>query len=106
VADHDAEDRATLHAAGILTTPARKDIAAGIAAVKKRLIVQPDGRPRLVIHASCKETISEAFDYAWESGKEGHNAKEIPAKDRDHAMDALRYMVMRLDHPSGCGLLI
>jgi phage terminase large subunit len=105
-ADHDAEDRATLHAAGIVTSPARKDVMTGIAAVKRRLAVQPDGRPRILICETCPETISEMFDYAWQTTQDGRNNKEAPAKVRDHAADALRYIVMALDHPGGCGLLI
>jgi len=106
VADHDAEDRATLHAAGIITVQARKDVSTGIAAVKKRLRVQADGKPRLIFHESCKNTIGELYDYSWEVGKEGRNAKEIPAKDRDHAMDALRYIVMKIDGPGESRVLI
>lgn len=105
VADHDAEDRATLHSAGILTQAARKDVAPGIAAVKRRLALQRDGRPRLIVHESCREVIGEFVDYAWEPAREGRNAKEVPVKDRDHTMDTVRYMVMRLDHGSGCRLL-
>jgi len=105
VADHDAEDRATLHSAGILTLPARKDVERGIQAVKRRLAVQPDDRPRLYVCEGCTETLGEFYDYAWEPAKDGRNAKEAPAKDRDHAMDALRYMVMQLDHGGGCRLL-
>lgn len=97
VADHDAEDRATLHAAGIPTLAAIKDISRGISAVKERLKIQPDGRQRLYIHESCKETIAEFYDYVWAPPKEGRNAKEEPVKDRDHAMDALRYIVAQLD---------
>jgi len=106
VADHDAEDRATLHAAGILTQPAKKDVERGIKSVKERLKVQPDGKPRLFICEGCPDTISEFFDYAWEQPKEGHNAKEAPIKDRDHAMDAIRYMVMKMDSGASGGLAI
>lgn len=106
VADHDAEDRATLHAAGILTTPAKKDVTRGIQTVTRRLGVQADGRPRFYVHESCKETIGEFYDYVWEPPKDGRNAKEVPTKDRDHAMDTIRYIVMRLDGGGGCGLLI
>lgn len=102
VADHDAEDRATLHAAGIPTVAAKKDVETGVQAVKRRLTVQADGKPRLIIHESCKELIGEFYDYAWEPAKDNRNAKEVPVKDRDHAMDALRYMVMQLDGASGC----
>jgi len=104
VADHDAEDRATLHAAGIWTAAARKEVQAGIKAVKERLKIQPDGRPRLFVHERCTETIAEFSDYAWAPPSEGRNAKEEPVKDRDHAMDCVRYMVMQLDGRAGSGL--
>jgi phage terminase large subunit len=99
VADHDAEDRATLHAAGIPTLPALKDVAMGIKAVKERLKVQPDGRPRVFFLAACRDLIAEMYDYVWAPPAEARNAREEPVKDRDHAMDALRYLVMQLDCP-------
>ena len=97
VADHDAEDRATLHAAGIPTIPARKGVARGIQAVQTRMQVAGDGRPRLLIRTTCVETIAEEYDYAWAPPAEGRAAKEAPVKDRDHALDGIRYMVMALD---------
>jgi phage terminase large subunit len=97
VADHDSEDRATLAINGIPTLSAKKDVETGIKAVKERLKKQGDGKPRLFIHESCVDTISEFYDYNWDTPKEGKNYKEEPVKDRDHAMDALRYMVMQLD---------
>ena len=106
IADHDAEDRATLHEAGIFTQRASKNVERGIKAVKERLKVQPDGRPRLIICDSCPETISEFYDYAWQPQSDGRNAKEAPLKDRDHAMDPIRYMVMKLDQCRGGGLAI
>jgi phage terminase large subunit len=105
VADHDAEDRATLREAGIYTQPAKKDVALGIKAVKERMKTAGDGRPRLFIARTCRATIGELYDYAWPASHEGKNAKEEPVKDRDHAMDALRYMVMHLDGTGGGGLL-
>ena len=106
VADHDAEDRATLDEAGIRTQRASKNVESGIKAVKERLKVQPDGKPRLIVCECCPETISEFFDYAWQPAVDGRNAKEAPIKDRDHAMDPIRYMVMKLDQGRGGGLAI
>jgi phage terminase large subunit len=100
VADHDAEDRATLAACGINTIAANKAVIVGIDAVKARLAVQGDGRPRLMVSTRCPMTISEFYDYAWEFPKDGSNAKEAPRKDRDHAQDPIRYLVMQLD--AGC----
>ena len=96
VADHDAEERAELEATGIHTKPAKKDVRIGIDAVKERLKVLPDGKPRLIIFKNCPETISEFYDYVWEPPKDGKNAKEEPVKDRDHATDVVRYVTMEL----------
>jgi phage terminase large subunit len=98
IADHDAEDRATLAAEGIETERADKRVLPGIEAVKARLRSVGDGRPRLYILRDCRETIAEFLDYAWAPFAEGRADKEAPIKDRDHALDALRYMVMKLDH--------
>lgn len=106
ISDHDAEDRATLHECGIITQAARKDIERGIKAVKERLKVQGDGMPRLIICEGCQETISEFYDYAWDAPKEGRNSKEEPIKDRDHAMDTIRYMVMKMDGGHSGGVAI
>lgn len=107
VADPEAaEDRATLAQAGLPTLPAYKDIASGIARVKERLRVQGDGKPRLYVLASCAETIGEMYDYAWAPSKEGRSDKEVPTKDRDHAMDTLRYIVAQLDSPRGGNMAV
>ena len=97
VADHDAEERAELNRCGIPTTAAKKEVATGISAVKKRLAKTADGKPRLFIFSNLKHTLNEIYAYEWLPPKEGHNAKEEPRKENDHAMDALRYMVMALD---------
>ena len=44
IADHDKEDRMTLERYGIPTVPAKKDISAGIQAVKNRLRVDRENR--------------------------------------------------------------
>jgi phage terminase large subunit len=102
VSDHDAEDRATLHAEGIVTTSAHKDVLPGINAVKARLRVAGDGRPRLFfLRGACPATIAEMYDYAWAPESDGKNSKEEPVKDRDHAMDALRYIIAHMDGLGG-----
>ena len=96
VADHDAEDRATLIESGINTIAAIKEVERGIKMVKERLKIQGDGKPRLFVHESCKETIGEFFDYSWGPPAADKNAKEEPVKDRDHALDSLRYGIMQI----------
>jgi phage terminase large subunit len=113
VADHDAEDRATLAQEGIPTQPADKRITVGIEKVQERLKVQGDGRPRLlVLRDSLVElddglrerfkptcTHKEFAAYVYPKGVDGKPLKEVPVDDNNHGMDALRYMVMNFDAP-------
>ena len=112
IADHDAEDRATLHENGIPTTAANKDISMGIERVQERLKMQGDGRPRLFfmrdslvevdfdLKAEFKPTctVEEITGYAFPETREGKPEDEKPRKLNDHGMDAMRYGVMYLDH--------
>jgi hypothetical protein len=111
VADHDAEDRATLLGCGIATIPAMKEVSIGIQAVESRLALAGDGRPRLFLFRSALIERDEAlaaarkpvctadeFDvYAWPKGSDGRPVKEAPVKVNDHGMDALRYVVRHVD---------
>lgn len=94
VADHDAEDRAELMANNIFTMAASKSVLTGIQEVKKRLVPRGDGKPGLFFFSNLKNTLSEMNSYEWLPAAEGRNAKEEPKKEGDHAMDALRYMIM------------
>jgi PBSX family phage terminase large subunit len=109
-ADHDAEDRATLHAGGVRTRPAVKDVSPGIQAVYERLAVGEDGkagiyffRNALVEVDSLLEaeerplcTLDELQGYAWKKAGAGRAPKEEPVKENDHGMDAMRYFVMSM----------
>ena len=98
-ADWDAQDNAEMTAARVPTSRAQKDVTVGIQKVKARLDIQADGQPRLYIHPSCVNLIKEIGIYRWQPNRvAGGNAKEAPMKEADHAMDALRYMVMEIDH--------
>ena len=111
VADHDAEDRATLAEYGIDTVAADKRIKTGIDAVTERLKVRGDGKPRLYIVRDCTVTYDDRLatdrrptsteaefpGYVWPNTKAGRAADELPVKSDDHGMDALRYMVMYVD---------
>lgn len=115
VADHDAEDRATLRAAGIHTIAARKEVTPGIEAVQDRLIRQGDGKARLYIfrnalvkrdpdltEAKKPQGFAEEIDsYTWALATEGRAAKEEPTKVNDHAMDCARYAVMAVNRKIG-----
>lgn len=98
VADHDAQDAAELASCGVHTTPAQKAVLVGIQKVKSRLAVQADGKPRLFFFDTVVNTQKEVGMYRWADKAAGKNDKEEPIKESDHAMDALRYMVMQLDN--------
>ena len=101
VADsEDAEGRATLAAHGVHTRGADKAVMTGIQAVQKRLCPAGDGRPRLMVSRRCPNLINEFYEYRWEDHRDGRNDREEPRKEHDHAMDAMRYMVMAVDCPA------
>ncbi len=111
IADHDAEDRATLQRHGIGTVAARKDVAPGLEVVRARLRVAGDGKPRLFILADAlvapdaalrsagrpTSTLNEFDCYVWPKARDGKLIKEVPVKVDDHGMDAMRYGMMYLD---------
>lgn len=84
-------------AAGLIADLANNDIPAephkgrvldGISLVQNYLRVQDDGFPRLTVDPSCVNTINEFESYTWKP------LKDEPNKDNDHAMDAIRYLVV------------
>jgi phage terminase large subunit len=111
IADHDAEDRATMAKHGINTIAADKDVSTGIQAVKARLKVQDDKKPRLYFvrgalvkvdkrladahKPTCTE--DEMQDYSWTKTQDGKQDKEQPLKVNDHGCDAARYIIKNLE---------
>lgn len=49
---------------------------------------------RLKVHKNCLNTIMEFETYSYDDEKDGENQKENPIKDNDHAMDAIRMVIM------------
>ncbi|MGH6979061.1 MAG: phage terminase large subunit, partial [Brevundimonas sp.] len=113
VADHDAEDRATLtRHLGLPTVAAKKAVTRGLQLTQARTRPAGDGRPRLLVYRHAvvgRDDIGEAQKrprgflgevngYVWEAvrGKDGI-VKEVPVKLNDHSMDAGRYAVAHLD---------
>ncbi len=91
VADHDSGDREILRQHGITTTPANKDVKAGI-----DLVYDLFHRGKLKISRDCKNLIDELYAYRW---KDSPTAKDRePIKEKDHALDALRYLCMQVYH--------
>lgn len=112
VADHDREDRETLHQQGIWTLPALKAIEPGIQAVKDRLALQPDGKPRLMVFRNClieRDPLlaelgqptcleEEMSMYQWAPPSLLHKkVTEVPLDKWNHACDGLRYLCLWAD---------
>ncbi|TGM06000.1 PBSX family phage terminase large subunit [Leptospira barantonii] len=93
-ADHDAEDRATMHECGFQTIAADKDIGTGIQAVIR--LLEAEHGIKLRIFRSCVHTIEEFSIYSWQETKDNKNAKESPVKNLDHTMDSVRYFAQRV----------
>ena len=94
VADPESRDgRLTLaRYCNIPTKPAAKHVGLNfsIEYVQRRLLLDAEGRPALVVHDCCQKLIREFRLYRWKPGK------ETPNKADDHALDALRYMCTSL----------
>ena len=77
---------AALKKAGVNAIAGKGRVLDGILAIQNRLKVQPDGKPRLTLDPSCKETQNEFESYMWKTGK------DVPVDDFNHAVGALRYL--------------
>lgn len=106
-ADHDAQAAETLRKHGVHTQNAKKDVEAGIDAVKSRLQKDDRGRAQLYIMEGARmhqpdeqlklddrplKTLDEIPSYTWKDGDE-----DKPQKKDDHGMDAMRYLVYSID---------
>jgi len=65
----------------------------GIEAVKRKLKIQPDGKPQLYIDRSCSELIRQMLALRRPAEKEGRPVKEGQVDYDDHGPDALRYFI-------------
>ena len=69
-------------------------IATGIKEVRALLEVrEATGKPKLFIHASCKNTIKEFQRYSFERSSDG-TVMNTPEDKFNHAMDAIRYLAL------------
>lgn len=109
ICDHDAEDRATFERhTGFSTVAASKSVSDGIQATAGRIRLAEDDKPRLfLLRDSLLSRDSELSDRklacSTEEEIEGYvwnEKKDVPTKEHDHGMDAMRYMVMHLEGAS------
>lgn len=88
---------AAMREAGIFVKTANNDVFGGIQNVQQRLVVAGDGLPRLTVDPMCQNTIQEFETYEWQDQKSTGGLKDKPKKEKDDAMDALRYALMHID---------
>lgn len=93
-----AQEIANFNNAGLPIKPCEKtkdSIMSGIRTISDRLKVQEGtGKPKLFISSVCTNLIFEFEAYHYPEEKEGRNASEMPLKENDHALDALRYLAI------------
>jgi len=70
-------------------TKGKDSVMSGINKVRELL-----KQNRLKIHRSCQNLINEFETYSYPDKQSGHNEQENPIKEHDHALDALRYVLM------------
>lgn len=83
---------AEMREAGLPVVSADHRVMDGIQRVKARLPVAGDGQPRLTVAPGCVNTLAEFESYVWREGRAG--MRDEPEKANDHAMDALRYVMI------------
>lgn len=84
--------------AGLPAVKADNTVTEGIQAVKSRLVRRADGLPRLLVQAGCANLLTEFEQYQWMTSRDGV-MRDQPMKANDHALDALRYLVMGVSVP-------
>lgn len=82
-----AQERCDLDRWGIANYPAKNDLLSGINSMSRAI----EDR-RLFITRNCINTIDEIGQYHYPM-KEGKNTREKPVDFKNHAMDALRYVI-------------
>lgn len=111
-ADWDAQDRMELKAEGLVTSRAVKDVNMGCDYVASLLRGIPKvmsgpneeiyDEPKLYVWHECPYTIREFGRYHWPTRFDGKPDKSgVPAKEDDHAMDALRYALFSYKRTGG-----
>lgn len=97
-ADHDAQGQEELAELGIPTINARKGVAFGIDCVRVRLA------EKRIKFLNCPNLIKEfgLYKYPDDNGR-GRESPDAPLKRDDHAMDALRYLVVGEEFPAETG---
>ena len=89
------------HGISTVAPKSGKNVRERINAVAERLRPDAEGKPHLVVHSNCRNTIREFESYIWQQTA---GMPDKPKKVNDHAMDALGMMCRQLSiGPFGVG---
>lgn len=91
--DHSPENISKIRKAGFHVRSANKAITPGIDAVNARINT---GRLKIVVNC-CPALVSEGETYSFPEDEETTGGENPNKECNDHAMDALRYMIMGID---------
>lgn len=91
---------AELKKRGYKVKKAKNDVLDGIRYVSSLL-----NRDIIGIHESCRNTILEFYSYIWDA-KASEHGEDKPVKQRDHCVDAVRYLCYTIiRRPNGISIL-
>lgn len=98
-----SQEIANLQTKGVILEAVKKggvgqksSILGGIQLINDMLKVQGNGKPKLFISEQCSNLIYEFETYHYPEDVFDKNNPEDPVKDKDHALDALRYLRLKL----------
>ncbi len=98
-----AQEIANLQTHGVILEAVKKagvgqksSILGGIQLINDMLKIQGNGKPKLFISEACKNLIYEFETYHYPEDVMDKNNPEDPVKDKDHLLDALRYLRLKL----------
>ena len=72
-------------------------VRGGIALIRNRLEIAGDERPRLTVDPFCVNLIEEMENYHNKQDIHGNYLDDEPVKEKDHLMDATRYVIIQRD---------
>lgn len=97
--EHDVPPPGSIAAAyrdvfGSSVVKARNDRLASVSLLAGKLRVRPDGIPRILVYSTCRNLIRTLPALP----RDARRPEDVDTKAEDHAYDALRYLLMELEH--------
>jgi len=88
-----ADQHETMRKAGLPVEAVACEVETGNELIQELLKIRPDGKPGMLIDASCVNMIREFTEYRYGPTREDLEAKEKPVKANDHTPEAFKRFV-------------